>query len=105
MRTRLQVRLDDYFLPLLLFDFPAFDNAIATACFGGLPAAISVLMFSLTTFFDLPFFNGICFHLHSQEYECHTSLLKQLSRFLEPVPLRERTVRVRPRSDDRANSA
>src|SRR6266404_2770683 len=31
---------------------------MATACFCGLPAFISVLMFDLTASFDLPFFSG-----------------------------------------------
>lgn len=36
----------------------ASDSAIATACFGGLPAAISVLMFSDTTRRPAPFLRG-----------------------------------------------
>ena len=40
-------------------DFPAWDRAIATACFCGLPALISARMFAETTFLDLPFCNGI----------------------------------------------
>lgn len=40
-------------------DSPAFDIAIAMACFRGLPAFISVLMFAEITFFDDPLFNGM----------------------------------------------
>jgi len=39
--------------------FPAFANAIATACFWGLPAFISVLIFAETVLLDLPGFRGI----------------------------------------------
>ncbi len=50
-----------YFLPLVFLPFfllPfAFDRAIATACFCGLPAAISFLMLLDMTFLLLPFFN------------------------------------------------
>ena len=44
------------------FDFlllPAFFRAIATACFCGLPAFISVLMFELIVFREEPFLRGI----------------------------------------------
>src|SRR5262245_43168368 len=37
----------------------ASDNAMATACFCGLPAAISVRMFELMVLREEPFFNGI----------------------------------------------
>ena len=53
---------EGYFFFLAL---PATDKAIATACFWGLPAAISVLMFWDTVFRDLPFLSGImtsCYH-------------------------------------------
>jgi hypothetical protein len=38
---------------------PAFDRAMATACFCGLPAFISVLMFELTVLREEPFFRGM----------------------------------------------
>jgi hypothetical protein len=38
---------------------PAFFKAIATACFCGLPAFISVLMFELIVFREEPFLRGI----------------------------------------------
>ena len=37
-----------HFLPFGFRDLPAFDSAIATACFWGLPAFISVLMLADT---------------------------------------------------------
>ena len=40
-------------------DLPAFDNAIATACFCGLPAAISVSILVDTVLRLLPVFRGI----------------------------------------------
>jgi len=40
-------------------DLPALDRAIATACFCGLPAAISRLMLADTTFLDLPDWSGM----------------------------------------------
>ena len=43
----------------LRFDLPAFDMAIATACFCGFPAFISVLMLSEIAFLEDPDFNGI----------------------------------------------
>lgn len=52
--------LSYFFLGIFAPDFRAVFNAMATACFWGLPAAISVLMFALIAFFDLPFFSGIC---------------------------------------------
>lgn len=39
--------------------FPALDRAIATACFCGLPAFISVRMFAEMVLTDLPFFRGM----------------------------------------------
>jgi len=45
---------------LLLFDFPALLRAIATACFCGLPASTSRLMFCEMVFFEEPFLSGIC---------------------------------------------
>src|SRR5574337_29503 len=56
----------DFFGGLL---FPAFDIAIAIACFCGFPAAISVLMFSEITFLDFPDFNGI---FGPQNLDCYT---------------------------------
>jgi hypothetical protein len=38
---------------------PAFFRAMATACFCGLPAFISVLMFELIVFREEPFLRGI----------------------------------------------
>jgi hypothetical protein len=58
------------FLHYFLFDFPAFDNAIATACFCGLPAAISVFMFSLITLRLDPLFKGM---LGNRHYEPDSS--------------------------------
>jgi len=46
-----------YFFRLLLL--PALLSAIATACFWGLPAFISVLIFVLIVFFEEPFFSGM----------------------------------------------
>lgn len=40
-------------------DFPAFDKAMAMACFLGLPCFISVLMLDEMTFLDFPFFSGM----------------------------------------------
>jgi hypothetical protein len=40
-------------------DLPAFESAIATACFCGIPAALSRLMFPLIVFRDDPRFNGM----------------------------------------------
>jgi len=48
------INLLNYFL-----DLPAFLMAIAIAFFCGLPACISLRMFSDITFFDVPFFSGI----------------------------------------------
>jgi hypothetical protein len=44
-------------------------SAMATACFWGLPAAISVLMLDETAALDLPLLNGI-WNLHGNEYVC-----------------------------------
>lgn len=41
------------------FDLPAFDRAIATACFWGFPLFISAFMFWEITFWLEPLFNGI----------------------------------------------
>jgi hypothetical protein len=48
-----------YFDRLDLLLLPAFFRAIATACFCGLPAFISVLMFELTVLCDEPFLSGM----------------------------------------------
>jgi len=45
--------------------FLASVNAITIACFCGFPLCISSFMFSLTTFFELPFLSGI-FSLHKK---------------------------------------
>ena len=42
-----------------LFDLPAFDKAIAIACFCGRPDFISVRIFAEITFCDLPDLSGI----------------------------------------------
>ena len=47
----------------LLRLLPALESAMATACFCGLPAALSVRMFALMVFWDLPFLSGISFYL------------------------------------------
>lgn len=44
-----------------LSDFPAFNKAIAMACFCGLPSDISVLIFCPTIVSVLPLRNGIFF--------------------------------------------
>lgn len=41
------------------FDLAAWLNAMATACFGGFPSPVSVLMFALTVLGEYPFFNGM----------------------------------------------
>ena len=46
---------------IFLRDLPAFDRAIATACFWGRPSFISIDTFLLTVFCDLPFLRGIGF--------------------------------------------
>jgi hypothetical protein len=52
---------DDHFLALRFREraLPATRIAMATACFWGLPTAISVLMFDDTVLRDLPFLSGI----------------------------------------------
>lgn len=47
------------FIVVRLRPFPAVFNAMATACFWGLPAATSFLIFELITFLELPFLSGI----------------------------------------------
>jgi len=47
-----------FFLAFDLADFAIF-NAIAMACFLGLPCLISVLIFLLIDFFEYPFLSGI----------------------------------------------
>jgi membrane protease YdiL (CAAX protease family) len=49
----------DHFDRLDFLLLPAFFKAMATACFCGLPAFISVLMFELIVLCDEPFFRGI----------------------------------------------
>jgi hypothetical protein len=48
----------DHFDRLDFLLLPAFFKAMATACFCGLPAFISVLMFELIVLCDEPFFRG-----------------------------------------------
>lgn len=54
-------------------DLPATFNAIATACFCGFPASISVLIFWLIVSFDDPFFNGIFFPPEIPSYLLNSS--------------------------------
>ena len=56
---RLARLLADHFDRLDFLLLPAFFRAMATACFCGLPAFISVLMFELIVLCDEPFFRGI----------------------------------------------
>lgn len=56
-------RVPNWDAPYFFFlDFPATFIAIAMACFWGLPAAISVLMFLEMAFLDLPLESGISRH-------------------------------------------
>jgi len=50
--------------------FPAWDRAMATACFWGLPAFISVLMLAEIVLGDLPRFRGTyeCTNKHGKSY-------------------------------------
>jgi hypothetical protein len=48
-----------YFFFRFRFDFPAFSSAMATACFCGFPAFISVLMFDEMVLRDDPDLSGI----------------------------------------------
>ena len=48
-----------FFLCFFDFAFLATESAMATACFWGLPCDISVRIFSLIVFLDVPRFNGI----------------------------------------------
>jgi hypothetical protein len=52
--------------------FPALDRAMATACFWGLPAFISVLMLAETVLAELPRFKGT--------YKCTSGDTKKLRR-------------------------
>ena len=52
---------------LLLLLLPALLRAIATACFCGLPAFISVLMFELIVLWEEPFLRGMFENLSSPE--------------------------------------
>jgi hypothetical protein len=45
-----------FFFP---FDLRAVESAIATACFGGFPALISVRIFADTVLREVPFLSGI----------------------------------------------
>jgi len=54
--------LDDLFI-IIGLDLPAFDKAIATACFCGLPSLTIIRMLEDTALSDLPDFNGIMNHL------------------------------------------
>lgn len=57
--TRAASGFSHFFRFGLLRDLPAFEKAIATACFCGLPARISVAMFSLMTFLLDPDLSGM----------------------------------------------
>jgi len=48
-----------FIFPFLLAAALLVEYAIATACLGGLPAAISFLTFSVNAFLLVDFFNGI----------------------------------------------
>jgi hypothetical protein len=48
-----------FFLAFIFLLFPAFDKAMAIAWGWAYPSPISVLMFLLTTFVDLPFLSGM----------------------------------------------
>src|SRR5437870_1869286 len=78
-----------FFLPFL-YPLPATFSAIATACFCGFPAAISVLMFCPTVLLLDPFLSGIFFRpLIRVEY-----LLVQLPHDAQDHVLQVRAVRV-----------
>jgi hypothetical protein len=55
------IRSAHFFFVGFLFDLPALLMAIATACFCGLPAAISVLIFLEIVFLEEPFFSGMTY--------------------------------------------
>lgn len=56
--TAFSLAYNPHFLPLGLRALPALLNAIAMACFCGLPAFISALMLAETAFCELPFLSG-----------------------------------------------
>src|SRR6185437_5397196 len=60
---------------------PAFFRAIATACFCGLPAFISVLMFELIVFREEPFLRGIETFSCSARTEREPSALGSVGRY------------------------
>jgi hypothetical protein len=62
---RIDLTHRQFFLPPEGRLLPAVFNAMATACFCGLPAAISVLIFDEMVFRDEPFFSGMV-SLHYQ---------------------------------------
>jgi hypothetical protein len=61
--ARLLMRTD--FFPRFLLLLPALLSAMATACFCGLPAFISVLMFELIVLWEDPFLRGMLSDLSS----------------------------------------
>jgi hypothetical protein len=56
------------FFPRFLLLLPALFSAMATACFCGLPAFISVLMFELIVLWEDPFLRGMLSDLSSLRY-------------------------------------
>jgi hypothetical protein len=55
--------IDYFFFVVCFLDLPATLKAIATACFFGLPAFSSVLIFADIAFWLDPFFSGIVLDL------------------------------------------
>jgi hypothetical protein len=64
---------------------PALLRAIATACFCGLPAFISVLMFELIVLWEEPFLRGMFENLHRQD-TCPGKLIPELRVPKDHVP-------------------
>jgi hypothetical protein len=77
-----------YLLFFFLLLFPALLNAMATACFCGLPAFISVLMFELTVLREEPVLRGIA--KTSKEMHFHLNSPRELE-----VPLTRRVCGIR----------
>ena len=75
---------------LLLLLLPALLRAMATACFCGLPAFISVLMFELTVLRDEPFLSGmkVSFRLRSHQPDPSRKRIRALSMRLRPLRMR-----------------
>lgn len=63
----------------LAFDLPAFDSAMATACFCGFFSLINVFMLALMVLSELPFLSGMDYPLSfSFEIRSSFSLLPRL---------------------------